>query len=278
MLSVKSILYWKKTFTRTSNCLVAVRARSQQLFYHHNYLVTSARLASGSNWRLVCNHWQNSRHIALFPGCRFCTHRGWKGHKPSSCVVGHTHVRETPRRVESLRVLVVGLCGTIWRMCACSSTCWGARSDATWALGSVPHSRYVLNTLENALRSGILHIRNRRLYFSTAAVALPSQKRQKCNISAYSAFVKMCGILHNVPIIALSTFTTANWRFTPIYMLHAVAQCLGREGQSVSETGIGHIDIYTFCLEWPSLWPTKILTFPPGRPCIHGQEPLSTGV
>jgi hypothetical protein len=33
--------------------------------------------------------------------------------------------------------------------------------------------------------------------------------------------------------------------------------------------GIGHICIYTyFCLEWPILWPPRILTFPPGTSCI----------
>jgi len=135
----------------------------------------------------------------------------------------------------SLHVLVVGLRCTISMMCTCSSTFWRARSDTTLAVLSLPHSRYVLNTLENTLRSGILLIGNRRLYSSTAAVALPSQKRQKYSISAYSAFVKMCDILHNTPIIALSTFTTANWRFTPIYMLHAVAQCGGREGQYLAQ-------------------------------------------
>jgi hypothetical protein len=29
--------------------------------------------------------------------------------------------------------------------------------------------------------------------------------------------------------------------------------------------GIGHTYIYTFCLEWPILWPPRILTFPSGR-------------
>jgi hypothetical protein len=26
--------------------------------------------------------------------------------------------------------------------------------------------------------------------------------------------------------------------------------------------------IYTFCLEWPIIWPPRIFTFPPGAPCI----------
>ena len=33
--------------------------------------------------------------------------------------------------------------------------------------------------------------------------------------------------------------------------------------------GIGYKYIYTFCLEWPILWPPRILTFPPGAPCIY---------
>ena len=73
----------------------------------------------------------------------------------------HAVFRGTPRRVEILRVLVVGLRCTIWRMFSYPSTFrWRARSDETWALGSVPHSHNVLNTLENILRSGILRIRN----------------------------------------------------------------------------------------------------------------------
>jgi hypothetical protein len=45
VLSVKSILYWKKKVASTSNCFVPVRARSQQLFDHRNNLVASPRLA-----------------------------------------------------------------------------------------------------------------------------------------------------------------------------------------------------------------------------------------
>jgi hypothetical protein len=33
---------------------------------------------------------------------------------------------------------------------------------------------------------------------------------QHINISAYSAFVKMCGIFHNTPTMSLSRVTTAN--------------------------------------------------------------------
>ena len=58
-------------------------------------------------------------------------HRLWvKWVKPSSCNIRHTRVRETPRRVESLRVLVVGLRCTISRLFSCSSMfCLRARSD-----------------------------------------------------------------------------------------------------------------------------------------------------
>ena len=110
-------------------------------------VASSVNSINGSNWRLVCNQWQNSRRMALSPGCRFCTGCGWNGYKPSSCNVRHTRVRETPIRAESLRVLVVGLRCTISRMFSCSSMfCLRARSDETWALGSVPHSRNVLKS------------------------------------------------------------------------------------------------------------------------------------
>jgi hypothetical protein len=32
--------------------------------------------------------------------------------------------------------------------------------------------------------------------------------------------------------------------------------------------GIRHMYMYTFCLQWPILWPPRTLTFPPGTPCI----------
>jgi hypothetical protein len=38
--------------------------------------------------------------------------------------------------------------------------------------------------------------------------------RTVCSISAYSAFVKMCGIFHNTCTMSASTVTTANWRMT----------------------------------------------------------------
>ena len=46
----------EKKVASTSNCLDAVRARSQQLFYHCNNLVASSRLASETEhtWRVSC--------------------------------------------------------------------------------------------------------------------------------------------------------------------------------------------------------------------------------
>jgi hypothetical protein len=93
-------------------------------------------------------------------------------------------------------------------------------------------------------------------------------------ISAYSAFVRMCGIFHSTPTVSVSTVTTALWRFTPIHMRDA-RTILGSKPKLLwSEMalprkpfGIGRT--YTpFCLEWPILWPPRILSFPPGTPCI----------
>jgi hypothetical protein len=33
--------------------------------------------------------------------------------------------------------------------------------------------------------------------------------------------------------------------------------------------GIGDMDSYNFRLEWPILWPPRMLVFPPGTPCIQ---------
>ena len=101
-------------------------------------IASSVNHINGSNWRLVCNQWQNSRRMALSRGCRFCTRCGWNGYKPSSCNVRHTHVCKTPRSVESFGVLIVELRCTISRVFSCSSTCcWRANSDETWAQRSM---------------------------------------------------------------------------------------------------------------------------------------------
>ena len=111
-------------------------------------VASSVNSINGNNWWLVCNRWQNSRRLASSPGCRFCNGSRWNDYKPSLRNVRHARVRETSIRAEILRVLVVGLRCTISRMFSCSSMfCLRARSDETWALGSVPHSRNVLNTL-----------------------------------------------------------------------------------------------------------------------------------
>jgi hypothetical protein len=50
-------------------------------------VASSVNSNNGSNRRLVCNKRQNSRRMALSPGCRFCIRCGWNGYKPSSCNV-----------------------------------------------------------------------------------------------------------------------------------------------------------------------------------------------
>ena len=130
---------------------------------------------NGSNCRLLYNLWQNSRCMALSPGCGFCSRCGWNEYQQSSCNVRHTRVRETTRRVESLRVLVVGLRCTISRMLSCSTTgCWRTRSR--WNMSTEKHASNALRNLENTLRSRILRIGSRWRYSSTPVVALPSQK------------------------------------------------------------------------------------------------------
>jgi hypothetical protein len=38
--------------------------------------------------------------------------------------------------------------------------------------------------------------------------------------------------------------------------------------KSRKQLGIGHMYICISCLEWPIVWPSRILTFPPGTSCI----------
>jgi hypothetical protein len=87
----------------------------------------------------------------------------------------------------------------------------------------------------------------------------------------------MCDIFYSTPIISISTVTTANWRFTPIHMgegriiLGAKFKLLYREiALSLKPFGMGHTCIFSFLLEWPILWPPRILTFPPETSCIYG--------
>jgi len=66
-------------------------------------VASSVNGVNGSNWRLVCNQWQNFRRMALSPGFRFCTSCGWNEYKPASWNVRHTRVRETPISAEFSR-------------------------------------------------------------------------------------------------------------------------------------------------------------------------------
>jgi hypothetical protein len=56
------------------------------------------------------------------------------------------------------------------------------------------------------------------------------------------------------------------WRVARLYSV----QCTVQWNSSISETvqNRTHVYIYLFSLEWPLLWPPRILTFPPGTLCI----------
>jgi hypothetical protein len=54
---------------------------------------------------------------------------------------------------------------------------------------------------------------------------------------------------------------------TPVRTQH-VAGVYSEIALSRKPFGIGHMYIYTFCLEWPILWPLRILTFPPETLCV----------
>jgi hypothetical protein len=41
---------------------------------------------------------------------------------------------------------------------------------------------------------------------------------------------------------------------------------------SCEQLGIGHVYMYSFCLEWPILWPPTILTSPPGTSWIASND------
>ena len=77
-------------------------------------VTSSVNSINGSNWRLVCNQWQNSTRMALFPGCIFFTGCGWNGYKPSSYNVRHTRVPETPIRAESFMFLWPCIVSKAW--------------------------------------------------------------------------------------------------------------------------------------------------------------------
>jgi len=80
----------------------------------------------------------------------------------------------------------------------------------------------------------------------------------------------------------LYPLTSANWRLTPIHMLHTVAQYGGSGEQywaptpnscTVKQLYLGnrsHQETCTVCcLEWAIPWPPRILTFPSGTACIY---------
>jgi hypothetical protein len=104
----------------------------------------------------------------------------------------HTRVREAPRLVENLRVLVVGLSCTISWMFSCSCTCcWRTHSDETSALGSVPHSRNVLNTLLNTMIRNSVHRKPLTEFFNNSSDTTIAEAVNMQHIS-------ICGICEDV--------------------------------------------------------------------------------
>jgi hypothetical protein len=54
------------------------------------------------------------------------------------------------------------------------------------------------------------------------------------------------------------------YRQNVISFLSTTLELYSEIALSRKQFGIGHMYIYTFCLEWPILWPPRILTFLPG--------------
>jgi hypothetical protein len=152
-------------------------------------------------------------------------------------------------------------------MFSCSSACcWHPRSDETWALRSTQCTYYTswktLYGLGFCAHETVDGIQQQWRYHR--------RSRKRTAYQAYSAFVKTYGIFRNTPTMSLSTVTTANWRFTPIHMLHTECSTAGGKGNIGSQIQttaceialsrkpfeIGHMYTYFFfCLKWPILWP-----------------------
>jgi len=82
---------------------------------------SSVNNMNGINWQLAINHRHKSNRLAS-SSSRRCTICRWKGYRPCWHKVRHTLLCGTPIRVEILRVLVVGVRSTDWRMLSTSST------------------------------------------------------------------------------------------------------------------------------------------------------------
>ena len=189
-------------------------------------------MVNGSNWRSVCNQWHNSRRMALSPGCRFCTHYGWNGYKPSSCNILHKRGGETPRHVEAVRVLVVGatLCHFknvfmyLHILLACSfrwNKSTGKRYHIHALYWTTSKTTYGLEVCAQESVCGILRQQQWHCH-------LRSPTRTAYQHIRHCEYV-LRFVQHSYNVI--STDTSANWRFTPIHMFHTVAQNGEREGQ-----------------------------------------------
>ena len=108
-------------------------------------LASSVSSMNGINRQLAIIHQHKSNCLASSPSSRRCTICRWKGYRPCWRKVHHTLVCGTPICVEILRVHVVGLHYTEWRILYTSSTfCSFAHSEDIWLLGSAPVSRSLL--------------------------------------------------------------------------------------------------------------------------------------
>ena len=139
------------------------------------------------------------------------------------------HVFVKPRRVESLRMLVVGLRCTISRMFSCSSMfCLRARSDETCALGSVPHSRNVLRTLENTTILNSAHRKPPAVFFNRSSGTTIAEALNMQHISIFG----MCEDVRDFSKQSYNiTINSHNSQLTLHTDSHAsVAQQGGREG------------------------------------------------
>ena len=172
----------------------------------------------------------------------------------------------------------------ISRVFSCSFTCcWRACSDETWAVGSVPQSRNVLNTLENTTIRNSAHRKPSTELFNCSNGTTIAEA---VNVQHIIIFGICEDVRHFQQHSYIVNINSHNGQLTLHTDSHApYSGAVRRDGRTIlgakietplkwngstSETARNriHVHIQFFILELPILWHPIIFTFPPGTQFI----------
>jgi hypothetical protein len=246
-------------------------------------VASSVKSINGSNWQLVCKHWQNSRRLSLPLGVDFAHAVGERVQavfmqcSPYTC----SWNIETCRKfsLSSSRATLYHF-KNVFLFIHMLLTCpfrWNMRTGKVTIFTQCIKHLVKHSTIRNSA-----HRKPSTEFFNSNSDTIIAEAVHLQHISIF-------GICEEVRHFSQHSYnvmirvTTASWCFTAIHMLQTLAQYGGRGENywapnpkhcTIKFFYLGNLSKYEtckcthFCLEWPILWPSRILTFPPGTLCI----------